>query len=127
MMNFVQDTRRKIEIVASKIEKVNPTAAARLMRLSGAIGRAPDSMPEAWAATNVQQMIDVHTIAAQMRAKDTPSRALRALEWIRNVLIFLPLALTWYGISQAVSSYASDITDIQNNHKLSPDEIARQI
>src|SRR5258707_10624074 len=97
------------------------------MRWGGKLGRAPDSMPEAWAATNVQQMIDVHTIAAQMRAKDTPSRALRALEWIRNVLIFLPLALTWYGISQAVSSYASDITDIQNNHKLSPDEIARQI
>jgi exonuclease VII small subunit len=62
-----------------------------------------------------------------MRAKDTPSRALRILEWIRNVLIFLPLALTWYGISQAVSSYAIDITAIKNNPKLSPDEIAQQI
>ena len=64
-MTFAQNTQRKLEHVASKIEHVNPTASARLMRLSSAIGRAPDSMPEAWAATNVQQMIDVHAVAGR--------------------------------------------------------------
>src|SRR5579859_5376079 len=112
-MTFVQDTQRKVETVARKIEKANPTAAARLMRLSGAIGRAPGSMPEAWAATNIQQMIDVHTIALQMRAKDNPPLLLRSFDWIRNLLIFLPLALTWYGIANAVSAYSSYITSIQ--------------
>lgn len=105
-MTFAQNTQLKLEHVASKIEHVNPTASARLMRLSSAIGRAPDSMPEAWAATNVQQMIDVHAVAAHWRAKDTPALFWRILDWVRNLLIFAPVALTWLGISKAVEAYS---------------------
>ncbi|HEY0755599.1 MAG TPA: hypothetical protein VGD98_16695 [Ktedonobacteraceae bacterium] len=121
-MTFVQDTQHKIGAIASKIEGTNSTAAARLMRLYNALGRAPDSMPEAWAATNVQQMIDVNTIAAQMRAKDIPSFPWRLLEWVRNLLIFLPLALTWLGISSAVSAYSSYITSVLQNSHLTLDQ-----
>jgi ABC-type transporter Mla subunit MlaD len=124
-MTFVQETQHKITHVASKIEKVNPSAAARLMRLNSAIGHAPDSMPEAWAATNVQQMIDVHTIAAQMRAKDSPSLILRFFEWVRNLLIFLPLALTWYGIASAVSAYSSYINAAQHDPHLDSAHLAQ--
>ncbi|HEX7734738.1 MAG TPA: hypothetical protein VF458_07740 [Ktedonobacteraceae bacterium] len=124
-MAFTQDTQRKIENVASKIEKLNPTAALRLMRLSSAIGRAPNSMPEAWAATNVQQMIDVRTITDHLRARDTPALPWRILDWIRNLLIFAPLALTWAGISNAVGAYSSYIASVQNDHHVDSAHLAQ--
>lgn len=37
------------------------------------------------------------------------------LEWLRNLLIFLPLVLTWYGISQAVNSYSVFVNAITND------------
>jgi hypothetical protein len=114
-MSFTTETQTRIDTIARKIQRVNPTAANRLFRLSAAVGYAPDSMADAWALTNVQQMIDTHAVAAQMRAKDIPPRSLRLLEWLRNLLIFLPLVLTWYGISRAVSSYATFITTLNNN------------
>lgn len=114
-MSFITDTQTKIDTIARKIQKVNPSAATRLFRLSGAVGNAPNSMPDAWAATNIQQMIDTHTIAAQMRAQDIPPWGLRVLEWIRNLLIFLPLVLTWYGISSAVNSYSTYVNSLSKS------------
>lgn len=112
-MSFTQDTQQKIDTVARKIERVNPTAANRLFRLSAAVGHAPGAMTEAWAATNIQQMIDTQTIAAQLSARDIPPRWLRALEWVRNLLIFAPLVLTWYGISSAVSAYSAFVDAVK--------------
>src|SRR2546425_1370890 len=114
-MSFIVDTQTKVDTVARKIQNINPSAANRLFRLSAAVGRAPNSMADAWAANNVQQMIDAHVIAEQMRANDIPGLGLRALEWVRNLLIFLPLVLTWYGISNAVSSYSTFINTITSN------------
>lgn len=114
-MSFIADTQTKLDTVARKIQRINPSAANRLYRLSGAVGQAPNSMVDAWAVTNVQQMIDAHVIAEQMRAKDIPPLSLRVLEWIRNLLIFLPLVLTWYGISNAVSSYSMYVSAVKSN------------
>src|SRR5437588_3631397 len=72
-------------------------------------------MADAWSATDIHQMIDARVIAEQMRAKDIAPWWLRSLEWLRNLLIFLPLVLTWFGISGAVSGYSSYIASILNN------------
>lgn len=114
-MKFITDTQDKLIAVASKIHKTNPSAAARLVRLGNAVVHTPDSMAEAWSTNDIHQMIDAHVIAEQIRAKDIPPLWLRYLEWLRNLLIFLPLVLTWWGISNAVSSYSIFVTAVTNN------------
>ena len=114
-MTFTSDTQGKLDTVAGKIQKTNKSAAERLFRLSAAVGRAPDSMANAWAATDVHYMIDARVIAEQMRAQDIPGLWLRFLEWVRNVLIFLPLVVTWYGVSRAMGSYSVYVNAIVND------------
>jgi hypothetical protein len=114
-MSFITDTQGKLATVANKIHRVNPSAANRLLRLREAVGHAPNSMADAWAMTDIHQMIDARVIAEQMRAKDIPPWWMRGLEWARNLLIFLPLVLTWFGISGAVSGYSAYISSILNN------------
>lgn len=114
-MSFIADTQTKLDTVARKIQKINPSAANRLFRLSAAVGRAPNSMYDAWSLNDIHQMVGVQAITEQLRAKDIPSQGLRFLEWTRNLLIFLPLVLTWYGISNAVNSYYTFVTVVRNN------------
>lgn len=114
-MNIVTDTQGKLNTLADKIRRVNPSAAARLLRLSAAVRRDQGSMADAWAANDVHHMIDAHVIAEQWRAKDIAPFWLRLLEWLRNLLIFVPLAMTWYGISRAVSSYYAFVNAINSN------------
>lgn len=113
-MSFIVDTQTKLEKLAHRIKKINPSAANRLFRLSAAVGRVPNSMSDAWAANDVHKMIDAQVIAEQMRAQDIPNLGLRIMEWFRNLLIFIPLVLTWLGISSAVSSYATFVNAVTN-------------
>ncbi|HEU0001510.1 MAG TPA: hypothetical protein VFQ36_11450 [Ktedonobacteraceae bacterium] len=114
-MSFIADTQTKLDTAARKIERINPSAAKRLFRLSAAVGRAPNSMYDAWSANDIHQMVGAQAITEQMRAKDIPGQGLRFLEWVRNLLIFLPLVLTWYGISNAVSSYATFVNVVTSS------------
>jgi len=114
-VNIVNDTQVKLNTLADKIRRVNPSAAARLLRLSAAVRRDQGSMADAWAANDVHRMIDAHVIAEQWRARDIPPFWLRLLEWLRNLLIFVPLAMTWLGISMAVSSYSAFVNAINSN------------
>ncbi len=114
-MSFIADTQTKLDTVARKIQKINPSAANRLFRLSAAVGRAPNSMYDAWSLNDIHQMVGAQAITEQMRAKDIPNQGLRFLEWVRNLLIFLPLVLTWYGISNAVNSYYTFVTVVNSS------------
>lgn len=114
-MSLIANTQTKIDNVARKIQKINPSAANRLFRLSAAVGRAPNSMYSEWAANDIHQMVGAQVIAEQMRAKDIPHGGLRFLEWIRNLLIFLPLVVTWFGISSALSGYTTFVSAVNSD------------
>ena len=116
-MSFIAETQTKVDTVAQKLQKINPSATGRLFKLSAAIGRAPGSMYNSWAHNDIHELIGIQAIIEQMRARDIPNRALRILEFIRNLLIFIPLAVTWLGISSALNSYTVFVNSIINDPK----------
>src|SRR5450432_1849620 len=102
MLNVVS-TQKKLEKLASDLDESHATVATRLRELSAAIGG--DASAEDWAATDLQQVIHPEAIAEGIKARAVPATWLRVFEWLRNVLIFAPLVLTWLGISQATDKY----------------------
>ncbi len=79
-------------------------AADRVHQLALAVN---DGMyADAWAATDVHEMIDANAIVERYRAQKVTDRMIAWIEWARNALIFLPLVVSWYYISQAVAAYS---------------------
>src|SRR5713226_8817213 len=84
-------------------------SANRLHELAMAVKDGP--FADAWAATNIHQMIDVNSIVERYRKHLGADRSISWLEWIRNALIFAPLVVTWFYISRSVDAYSRLIHD----------------
>jgi hypothetical protein len=61
---------------------------------------------DAWAATDVHKMIDANAIVERYRAQKVIDPTIAWIEWGRNALIFAPLVVSWYYISQAADAYS---------------------
>lgn len=112
-MPNVVNTQKKLEQLASDLDGSHATTATHLRELSAAVGG--DVSAEDWAATNLQQVINPEALAEGIKARALPPVWLRRLEWLRNILIFAPLAFTWLAISQATDKYQALLT---NNNTL---------
>ncbi len=105
--SFVTTTHDDLKALAGRISTVDPLAAQRMTMLSDALVNPTSSAsPSAisWASGDVHEIIDIDTVTERARGQGS-NRIISLLEWLRNGLIILPLALTWFGISQAVSAY----------------------
>src|SRR5581483_865131 len=98
-----------------KVEAFDPNTAFRLRLLHDAIKGGDIADMDAWASSNVYQMIDPDSVIARFNnyltaAQDTDTASesiLQLLKPIRNILWFLPLVITGYAFSQAASQYAN--------------------
>jgi hypothetical protein len=99
----IEQTKEKLEKLATDLDASNTGTAARLRELRAAIGG--DSSIGDWVAADIHKVINADAIAESARAHIAPEKWLRAIEWLRNVMILLPLIITWYGISQAADKY----------------------
>jgi hypothetical protein len=94
--------------LSNRIINLDQRAALRLQDLSNAL----DDITQArtWAGIDLQQVISPDAIAEQYEQlyrpeKSGPGQFARFLEGMRNVLIFLPIVITWLGVSQATDAY----------------------
>jgi hypothetical protein len=108
------EVRQRLEALANTFESSDPKSANRLRNLRTAVGRGNNS--DAWAASDIQNLINPEQIIERYKRQRTTDNAIAFLEWLRNILIFTPLVVSWYGISQAVQQYSvlikSDPTQI---------------
>ena len=95
----------ELTLAADQVEKTDSYAAKRLRDLAQAVNGGHHS--DAWAANDIHQIIDVDKIVARYQVQTRLDLLITILELIRNVLIFLPLVITWWGISQAMTAYSS--------------------
>jgi hypothetical protein len=95
--------KKDLELLAIKLGKFDAKAAQRLRDLCDAVD---GTNTQTWAAVDIHKMIEPDMIIEQFRSTKGVDWIIGLLEWIRNVLIFAPLILTWYGISQAVAKYS---------------------
>ncbi len=96
-------TRKKLEDFAFLVEDRDPDTAINLRDLGEAVsgGRTAD----AWAYSNIRAMLDPDRISNALGGDGSTDWITRGLEVLRNSLVLLPLAITWFGIALAVDGY----------------------
>jgi hypothetical protein len=97
-----------LQELAEKVRSSDPNAAGRLMLLSNAVESGANA--EAWTYADIHALIAPESIVERYRSESRKmSRGLDSLifwlELTRNTLIFAPIIVTWYGISQATDKY----------------------
>src|SRR5437016_5771128 len=104
------DVKTSLMELANRVRETDPDAAKRLMILGSAVVGSPYS--RIWASSDVYKMINPDIIVDQVRSQRTTSFIVDMLEWIRNTFIFLPIIVTWYGISQATAAYNELLSEL---------------
>ncbi len=97
--------RQRLDYLADDVEPSSQSAAERLRDLGSAI--EGEQAADTWAIADIFQLIDPDTIADQVHSRG--GRSVRFLEVLRNVLIFMPIAVTWIGIWLALENYGDVI------------------
>jgi hypothetical protein len=102
MMNAAL-TRKKLEDFAYQVEDRDPDTAINLRDLGEAVTGGPTA--DAWAYSDLRAMLDPDRISNALGGDGSTDWITRGLEVLRNSLVLLPLAITWFGIALAVDGY----------------------
>jgi hypothetical protein len=92
--------------LAEQVKESDQGGHDRLTLLGDALEHGTNA--EAWTYTDVHTMIAPDSIVERYRSKQTRNVLdwlVTALETLRNTLIFTPIIITWYAISQASVKY----------------------
>ncbi len=95
-----------LQRMAQKVQNSDPGGHDRLLMLSEAVKN--NTHADAWAYADVRTMIAPDSIVEcyrNDRQTTKTDRAVAFMEGMRNALIFLPIIVTWLGISQATAKY----------------------
>lgn len=105
--------QQDLESLAIRLDGMREGATAeRLRELGNAVLNGANA--EGWSAVDIYQVIDSDAVAARYRERAILTKWVEILEWLRNALIFTPLLVTWYSISQAVNKYNELINLLKN-------------
>jgi hypothetical protein len=96
-------TRKKLEDFAYQVEERDPDTAINLRDLGEAVTGGPTA--DAWAYSDIRAMLDPDRISNALGGDGSMDWITRGLEVLRNSLVLLPLAITWFGIALAVDGY----------------------
>jgi hypothetical protein len=95
-----QRSAEEVTALASEVRPRDPAMAVVLERLADAVKLGRSEEARAYAAA-----IDPRATADTITIRRSPIWGL--LEVARNVLVFAPIAVTWYGLSTATDAYAN--------------------
>lgn len=99
-----EHTAVELEALANEIKPRDEAFATLFRRLADAVRHGRTEEARAYA-----QVVDPRTAAELLEARG--SRIWGFLELIRNVLVFAPIAVTWYGLSVATDAYADFLAE----------------
>ena len=114
-MNISSPVVESLQELAQQVRQSDPGGSDRLLMLSDAIKN--NTSANAWAYADVHTMIAPDSIVESYRndRRTTGSdRTIAMLEGLRNAIIFLPIIVTWLGISQATARYNDFIQNAVN-------------
>ena len=116
-MNISSPVAESLQELARKVQQSDPDGSDRLLMLSEAVKNNTNA--DAWAYGDVHTMIAPDSIVESYRNDRRTTQADRTvalLEGVRNAVIFLPIIVTWLGISQATARYNDLIQNAVNTH-----------
>ncbi len=112
-------TSQDVAGMAEQLRGVDPRAADRLDDLSAALASSDASA--SWADVDLRRAFNTERLAyaRAVEAIGGPaSRAIGVADRVRNVLVLVPILLTWFALAEASRAYASYIT-------ANPDEVRK--
>lgn len=114
--------RNSLVTLAKKIESTDYAAAVRLRLLGDAVEGGPYA--KGWGASDIYKLINPDLIVERYRSQHASTRdwLVEVLELARNVFIFVPIIITWLGISQATSKYHELLSQCLNK---CPDQVSQ--
>lgn len=101
---------REISELATTLGEIDARAATRLRDLSHAIN-TPDERSR-WNAVDLHQAFNLERLSNEYALRRVGAQKVRLIEFadkVRNVLVLLPVFLTWFAIAQAARDYAAYI------------------
>ncbi len=107
---MIQETiRERLESLAGELETYAPEIAERMRNLGAAVEGGQSA--NTWANSDVFTLIDSDLVAERMSRHGAGARSVRVLELLRNALVFVPIAITWFGIWHALEMYSAAFAD----------------
>lgn len=101
-------TKTKLENLSNEIHRYDPDSAENMRDLANALVGGPNA--DAWAFSDIRALINPERISYALGGSAANDVIARGLEVLRNSLVLLPLAITWFGIALAVDGYYKLIT-----------------
>lgn len=99
-----EHTAVELEAIAVELRPRDEAFATLFRRLADAVRGGRTEEARAYA-----QVVDPRTAADLLENRQAPFWGV--LELLRNVLVFAPIAVTWYGLSVATEAYAKLLAD----------------
>jgi len=96
-------TASEIEVLASDTRRLDPALGTLMTRLADAVRRGDRDEIHGYA-----DAVDPRAIAEVLTSKRSGIWGI--FEVARNVLVFAPIAVTWFGLSRATDAYAAELT-----------------
>src|SRR5260370_34153972 len=108
--------------LSKKIESTDYAAAVRLRLVGDAVEGGPYA--KGWGLSDIHKLINRDLIVERYRSQHDSARVwlIELLELARNVFIFVPIIITWLGISQATSKYHELLSHCLNK---CPDQVSQ--
>lgn len=96
-----------VKSLADRLRPINAPAADRLESLHEAL--APDGEAGGWAGVDVFDALDPAGVAGDLRSAPLEDSHLAGRERLRNLLVLLPVPLTWFGLMYGAVGYSAAI------------------
>jgi chromosome segregation ATPase len=96
---------QRLEALATEFDTTDPQAAQRFRDLAGGL-RTGGNATAVWAFSPLDSLFDAEKLVARRGGPIDRDGISRSEKW-RNVLVLVPLVVTWIGIAWAASAYSS--------------------
>lgn len=113
------ELRDELSGMAASLTEVDPRAAERLQDLADAISTEAGRLR--WADVDLRRAFNTDHLAhayAVRREGGFASRSVELADKVRNVLVFLPIFLTWFALFEAAKAYKNYINQNPDDLRL---------
>lgn len=97
------NAEEQLALLEARIRPADPRSAERLAALRDALREDADA--GGWIAVSPFSIVDIDEVAERLTGASSSSVVTAWMEVIRNVLILVPIVLTWLGLTYAAFGY----------------------
>ena len=94
--------------VAHELEDWDPAGASRIELLADAIDSPSEN--DGWAGADARDAVGLDSIIDRLHDRHSRPHLVSQLERVRNLLVLVPILVTWLGLMYAASAYSAAVS-----------------